>query len=772
MTERLLRPHLSHWGAFDAEVREDGSVAVHPFERDPDPSPILGNIPDSLRHPTRIAQPMIRAGWLDNGPGPSQRRGAEPFVPVSWDTVTELLSGDLRRVYADHGAEAVFGGSYGWASAGRFHHAQSQVHRFLNMLGGYVRSVESYSHAAGTVILRRVIADSTVFHNTATHWSTLATHTDMFVCFGGFPMKNVAVSNGGVFRHRTRGFLEQAAERGAEFVLFSPLRDDVLESVNATWHPVSPGSDVAVMLALAHTLITEDRHDRAFLDRYCVGFDRLERYILGKSDGQPKTPKWAESISGVAADDIRALARSMSGKRVLITTTWSLQRNEFGEQPPWMALALAAMLGQIGLPGGGYGFGYGSTGRIGEGFLEDGVGLPTFGQGTNRVKSYIPVARFGDMMLNPGEPLDYNGERLTYPHIRLVYWAGGNPFHHHQHLPKLRRALARAETVVVHEPFWTSMARHADIVIPSTMTLERNDMGGSHNDKYLAAMHKAAEPFGQSRADYDSFSDLAHALGIGERFTRGRDEMEWLRHLYETWRERADANGFRFPDFDHFWSEGYVELPVDEGHVLFADFREDPNGAPLRTPSGKIELFSETIASFDYDDCHGHPTWFAPTEWLGGERARTFPLLMIANNPRTRLHSQLDVGAYSQGSKVQGREPIRLHPDDAAARGISDGDVVRVFNDRGCLLAGAVLSEDVRPRIVQISTGAWYDPLDPFDPDTMCVHGNANTITLDVGSSKLAQGSVGQHTLVDVERWHGPLPEIKVLSPPPIEQRD
>jgi biotin/methionine sulfoxide reductase len=770
MAARATRSHLSHWGAFDAVVEGERLVAIEPFEHDPDPSPVLGNIAGSVRHPTRVAQPMVRAGWLDQGPGPSDKRGAEPFVAVSWERVGELLAGELKRVYGEHGAPAVYGGSYGWASAGRFHHAQSQLHRFLNTLGGYTYSVNSYSHGAGGVILPHVLSSTDVLHYTGSQWRSLVDHTDLFVCFGGMPLKNGSVTSGGVFRHRTRGFLEAAAERGVQFVLFSPLRDDLADFLGAEWHAVSPGSDVAVMLALAHTLITEDLHDRAFLERYCVGFERLERYILGLDDGLPKSPEWAAGFTDVPADAMRALARRMAAGRTFVTTTWSLQRNEYGEQPPWMAVALAAMLGQIGLPGGGFGFGYGSTQRVGEGHLPNGLGLPGFSQGRNPVESFIPVARISDMLLNPGEPFDYNGGRYSYPDIRLVYWSGGNPFHHHQHLGRLRRAFSRPDTIVVHDPFWTAAARHADIVIPCTMTLERNDIGGSHNDAYLAAMQQALPPFEQSRNEYDVFSDLAAELGAAEAFTEGRDEMGWLRYMYETWRERAarvpSGRGHRFPDFDGFWEEGYIELPFDESEVLFSAFRADPQASPLETPSGRIELFSETIAGFGYDDCLGHPAWFAPQEWLGGERAREFPLLMIANNPRTRLHSQLDVGGYSQDSKVQGREPLRLHPHDAAVRGITDGDVVRVYNDRGSFLAGVVVSEEVRPSIVQISTGAWYDPLDPFDVDSMCVHGNPNAVTLDRGSSKLAQGTSGQHALVQIERWDAPLPPIKVLEPP------
>jgi biotin/methionine sulfoxide reductase len=152
-----VKSHLSHWGAFDAEVTDGDTVTIHPFEHDPNPSPILDNIPDSVRHATRIAQPMVRAGWLEHGPGPTDRRGAEEFVPVSWDRAIELLSGELRRVYDQHGPESVFGGSYGWASAGRFHHSQSQLHRFLNQLGGYTWSIQSYSTGTAQVIIPHVL---------------------------------------------------------------------------------------------------------------------------------------------------------------------------------------------------------------------------------------------------------------------------------------------------------------------------------------------------------------------------------------------------------------------------------------------------------------------------------------------------------------------------------------------------------------------------------------------------------------------------------------
>ena len=227
------------------------------------------------------------------------------------------------------------------------------------------------------------------------------------------------------------------------------------------------------------------------------------------------------------------------------------------------------------------------------------------------------------------------------------------------------------------------------------------------------------------------------------------------------------------------WAEGQARMPAtSDDHTMFDRFRADPEGRRLATPSGRIELWSETIAGFGYDDCPGHPVWLEPDEWLGGERAERFPLHLIANQPASRLHGQLDAGRHSQASKVAGREAIRMHPDDAASRGIADGDVVRVFNDRGACLAGVVLTTDVRPRVVNLSTGAWYDPLDPTaadgpdGPGSLCVHGNPNVLTADRGTSRLAQGSTGQHVLVEIERVEGPPPPVRAHQPPRLVRRD
>jgi biotin/methionine sulfoxide reductase len=195
-------------------------------------------------------------------------------------------------------------------------------------------------------------------------------------------------------------------------------------------------------------------------------------------------------------------------------------------------------------------------------------------------------------------------------------------------------------------------------------------------------------------------------------------------------------------------------------------FRADPEHAKLRTPSGRIELYSATIAGFGYDDCPGHPCWLPPSDGHGSAAAQTFPLQLIANQPSTRLHSQLDFAAFSGASKIRGREPMRIHPADAAERDIKDGDIVRIYNDRGACLAGALLDDALRPGVVQLATGAWYDPEDAEADNPLCVHGNPNVLTRDAGTSRLSQGCTGQLTCVQVTRFTGNLPPIRAYDPP------
>lgn len=749
----------SHWGPLRASF-SGGRLTVASHEVDPDPSPIARNLIAANGHRSRVLYPMIRRGWMDRGPGPDVARGSDEFVRVSWGTLCSVLGDELRRVIGAHGNSAIFGGSYGWGSAGRFHHPQSQVHRFLNTLGGCTRSVNTYSTGASSVILPHVLgADVDAVHG-LTSWDVIDRHTTMIVAFGGLPAKNLQVAPGGITQHRGAGRLRRIIGSGTKVVAISPVRDDCPAGPGVEWLAVTPGTDVALMLALAWVLVAENLHDVEFLRTRCAGYDEFEQYVIGRSDGVPKRPEWAETVTGVPAQRIVTLAREMAAHRTLVTVTWSLQRARYGEQPPWAGIALAAMLGQIGLPGGGFGHGYGSMGDVG--VPQRGGRLPTLPQGTNPVTTAIPVSRVADMLLHPGDRYDYNGTVAHYPDVRLVYWCGGNPFHHHQDLSRLGRALARPDTFVVHETHWTATAKHADIVIPAATFLERADIGAARNDFAIVAMRRIVPPPGEARTDYETFAELADALGVRAAYTQDRTEAEWMRHLYDGWTATQAAE---LPGFDTFWDTGHLPLPpVEAQQVMLAAFTHDPVTAPLSTPTGRIELTSEVIRAFGYDDCPPHPTFFAP------ERHEAYPLTLVTTQPARRLHSQLDMGAHSQDGKVAGREPLTMHPDDAARRGITDGSVVLVTSAQGRCLAAAQLTDGIKPGCVQLATGAWYDPLDPTDPP-LCLHGNPNALTRDVGTSRLAQACTGQLVGVQVEAWRGPVPPITAYEPPSLTDR-
>lgn len=734
----------THWGTYRVEVKDGKVTALRGFEKDPDPSAIGPGIVDVLDGPTRITAPMVRKGWLEGGPGAAgDRRGADDFVEITWDEANRIVAGELDRVRKTHGNRAIYAGSYGWASAGRFHHAQSQLKRFLNCIGGFTGSKNTYSFAAAEVVVPHILGDFRAYIDTTTSWESIASDCELFVAFGGVPLKNGQISQGGTGAHVQRGGLLAAHEAGVRFVNISPLRSDILDRVGADWLAIQPSTDVALMLALAHVLLSEALHDPEFLDRYCVGFDRFAAYLRGETDGQAKTPEWAAEICGIPAGTIAKLARDMAASRTMISTAWALTRQDHGEQPFWAAIALAAMLGQIGLPGTGIGFGYSAMNNTGLNRRQ--INYASFPQGRNPVPDFIPVARVTEMLENPGGRFEYDGKTYEYPDIRLVWWAGGNPFHHHQDLNRMRRAWARPETIIANEWCWNALARHADIVLPCTTPLERSDIALTPKDPYQVVMDQAVLPVGQARDDHGIFRGVAAEMGVEDMFTEGKSAGEWQRWLWDVSRQQAAEQGVELPHWDRLQRDGWIRVPAPAAPTIMLEaFRTDPTANPLATPSGKIEIYSETIAGFGYDDCPGHPAWMEPAEWLG--RADPGQLHMISNQPRNKLHSQLDHGSVSRADRPKGVEPVMMHPADAAERKLTGGQIVRLHNTRGACLAELRLSDAIRPGVIQIATGAWLDP-----EGDLCRRGNPNMLTLDKGTSKLAQGPIAHSCLVMVE---------------------
>lgn len=747
----------SHWGVYEVET-VDGTVrGARAAAWDKDASPIIHALPAVVQGSLRVAQPYVRRGYLRHGPGKTSReRGRDSFVQVTWDQALKLIQTELTRVRANFGNEAIYGGSYGWASAGRLHHSPSLLKRFLAGFGGYVDKLGNHSFGAALGIMPYVVGNADIT-GMASDWRSIVEHTRLFVCFGGMHSKNAQIESGGAGAHSSVNWMRKAREAGVQFVNISPNRSDIAEEFGAQWIAIRPNTDVALMLALAHTLIDGRRADLGFLGKYCVGFERWRAYLLGETDGKPKDAAWAAGICGIDAALIRGLADRMAAQRTMAAMSWSIQRADHGEQPCWALVGLAAVLGQIGLPGGGFGFGYGAVNGIGAPRMA-GIQRPKISLGRNAVKVHVPVGRVTDMLLNPGKTIQYNGRPLTFPDIKLMYSCGGNPFHHNLDLRKVVESWQRPDTIILHEPWWTPAAKHADIVLPATTTMERNDILAAELDNYWVAMKQVIDPVGGARNDFDIFAELAQRLGFGEPFSEGRSEMQWLRHMYE------QAKMTDMPAFDEFWERGVLKFPEPAAAFTYlADFRA---GQELKTPSGRIELWSDTIAGFNYADCPPHPAWMEPFEWLGASAAARYPLHLLSHQPGARLHSQLDHSPGSRATKIKEREPLRMNPDDAHARGIAAGEIVRVFNERGALLAAAVLDTGLRRGVVQIATGAWYDPLTPGEADSLDKHGNPNVVTCDKGTSQLAQCPSAQTTLVEIEPWLGPPPAVTAFVLP------
>jgi trimethylamine-N-oxide reductase (cytochrome c) len=464
----------------------------------------------------------------------------------------------------------------------------------------------------------------------------------------------------------------------------------------------------------------------------------------------------------------------------MLMSGWSMQRMDHGEQAHWSLVAVASMLGQIGLPGGGFGLSYhysnGGTPTANAPVLPGITATGKASEGAEWLEKSglvsIPLARITDMLMNPGKTIDFNGGKVTYPDIKLIYWVGGNPFTHHQNTNSLVEAWRKPETVIVHDMFWTPTARFADIVLPATTSYERNDIeqGGSYSLRLMTPMRKVIDPLFEARSDFDIFNAVAKALGYGDGFDDGKDEMAWIQSFYESALDQAKARNIDMPDFETFWN-GDLPLvfePDDAAlnFVRYADYRDDPLLEPLGTPSGKIELYSKAIEKMGYDDCPPHPTWMEPVEWSGAKESK-FPLHVTTAHPKYRLHSQLNGSAVLRKKyTVQGREPVLINPADAGERGIKDGDVVRIFNDRGQVLAGAIVTDKVRPGVLRLNEGGWYDPVEPGTLGTLDAYGSANVLSVDKGTSKLAQGNCGHTVVADVAKYDGDLPEVKVFAQP------
>lgn len=770
----------AHWGSIGVVVQDGKVVKSGPAIEPAVPNELQTVVADQLYSEARVKYPMVRKGFLANpGKSDTTMRGRDEWVRVSWDEALDLVHNQLKRVRDEHGPTGIFAGSYGWFSCGSLHASRTLLQRYMNATGGFVGHKGDYSTGAAQVIMPHVLGTIEVYEQ-QTSWESILESSDIIVLWSANPLTTMRIAWMSTDQKGIEYFKKFQAS-GKRIICIDPQKSETCQMLNAEWIPVNTATDVPLMLGIAHTLVEQGKHDKDFLKKYTSGYAKFEEYLLGKTDGQPKTAEWAAKICGVPAETIKQLAADFSSKRTMLMGGWGMQRQRHGEQTHWMLVTLASMLGQIGLPGGGFGLSYhysnGGVPTATGGIIGSITASPSGKAGAktwldDTSKSAFPLARIADVLLHPGKKIQYNGTEITYPDIKAVYWAGGNPFVHHQDTNTLVKAFQKPDVVIVNEVNWTPTARMADIVLPATTSYERNDltMAGDYSMMSVYPMKQVVPPQFEAKNDYDIFVELAKRAGVEEQYTEGKTEMEWLEEFYNAAFTAARANRVAMPRFDKFWAENKpLSFEVGEAAkkwVRYGEFREDPLLNPLGTPSGKIEIFSDVIEKMYYNDCKGHPSWMEPEEFAGNV-TEEYPLALVTPHPYYRLHSQLAHTSLRQKYAVNDREPVMIHPEDASARGIKDGDIVRIHSKRGQVLAGAVVTENIIKGTVALHEGAWYDPMDLGESEKpLCKNGCANVLTRDEGTSKLAQGNSPNTCIVQIEKFTGVAPEVTVFKQP------
>ncbi|ANQ26077.1 trimethylamine-N-oxide reductase TorA [Vibrio natriegens] len=772
----------SHWGAFRAHIYAGKVQEIKPLELDKNPTEMLNGIKGIIYSPSRVRYPMVRLDWLKKHKYSADTRGNNRFIRVTWDEALDLFYRELERVQKEYGPWALHAGQTGWNQTGAFNNCTAHMQRAVGMHGNFITKVGDYSTGAGQTIMPYVLGSTEVYAQ-GTSWSEILENSDNIVLWANDPVKNLQVG-WNCETHESFKYLEQLKEKVAKgeinVLSVDPVKNKTQRYLENDHLYINPMTDVAFMLAVAHVLYNEELYDKKFIETYCLGFEEFIQYVQGQTkDKTEKTPEWAASICGVKADKIREFARMLVNGRTQILMGWCIQRQEHGEQPYWAAAVVAAMVGQIGLPGGGisYGHHYSSIGVPSTGFAGPGGFPRNLDQGmkpkwdNNDFNGYsrtIPVARWIDAILEPGKEINYNGGKVKLPDFKMMVISGCNPWHHHQDRNRMKKAFKKLQTVVTIEFAWTATCRFSDIVLPACTQWERNDIDvyGSYSSRGLVAMHRLVDPLFQSKPDFQIMSELTQRFGRREEYTRGMSEMEWIESLYNDCK-KANEGKFEMPEFNEFWEKSVLDFGEGKPWVRHADFRKDPELNPLGTPSGFIEITSRKIGRYGYEHCQEHPMWFEKSERShGGPGSDKYPFWLQSCHPDKRLHSQMcESEEFRATYAVQGREPVYINPVDAKAKGIKDGDLVRVFNGRGQLLAGAVLTDSYPRGVVRIEEGAWYGPLNEKE-GAICTYGDPNTLTQDIGSSELAQATSANTCIVDFEKFTGKVPPVTSFGGP------
>ncbi|MGB8981633.1 MAG: DMSO/selenate family reductase complex A subunit [Anaerolineales bacterium] len=665
-------------------------------------------------HPDRLTKPLKRVG----------PRGSGEFRPISWEEAIDTLASQMERVKRQYGNSALFV-PYGTGSYNQLN-GSHVARRLMNLYGGCLGIYNSYSWGA-TNLATPTVYGTLVTGNQRQDWL----NAKYIIMWGWNPAEMRDGTNSDYF-------VKLARQAGARVVCIDPRHSLSAASLADEWIPIRPGTDTAMMSAMAYVMLTEQLYDAEFVRTHCVGFDASQMpvegqesysdYILGIRDGIPKTPAWAESITAVPAETIARIAREYATiKPSVLYQGYGMQRRAYGEQVVRAGCVLAAITGNVGLRG-GWASGLGLQ-------APDGGGLWTvFPTGENPVQASIPVFLWTEAVLRGKSMTSADGirgaDRLDND-IKLIYAVATNCLiNQHADVNRTAEILrdeSKVEFIAVQDNFLTPSGRFADLILPACTQFETWGVedGWKYGDEVIL-QPKLVEPLGKSKSDYRICAELAERLGIGEAFTEGRDEKAWVEYCLNEFRR------LRFPELptlDEFLEKnlGAWTRPATEPAIAFEDFRRDPEKHPLQTPSGKIEIFSKQL--FERNNPEEIPPipkyiqeWESPFTTENTESTeknkkisvgsvhsvvKKYPLQAIGHHTLHRVHSTHDNNDWLEEAFPQ---RVFINPIDAEARGIKDGDEVKVYNARGALILPCRLTPRILPGVVDIPQGAWYEP--------------------------------------------------------------
>jgi anaerobic dimethyl sulfoxide reductase subunit A len=685
-------------------------------------------------HPDRLKYPLKRVG----------KRGEGKFERISWDEALDTVANKINRIKQKYGNEALFVpyGTGAYSNTNGSHLAR----RLFNLYGGHLGFYNNYSWACITRATLTMYGTK-VTGNQRQDWA----NSRYIIMWGWNPAEMIDETN-------TAYFVKQARKNGARVICIDPRKTMSAIGLADEWIPIRPGTDVAMMSAMSYVMIDEKLIDADFIASHCVGFDGTQMptgmgeaesykdYILGVHDGIPKKPEWAESITGVARQKIIEIARDYATiKPSMLYQGYGMQRRAYGEQVVRAGCTLAAITGNVGISGGW-------ASGLGLPVPHGGSGGRAFPKGENPVKARIPVAAWTEAVLNGTRLTDEDGlkgtEKLS-TNIKLIYAVATNALiNQHMNINRSAKVLADeslVEFLVVQDQFITPTARFADIVLPVCTAFETYGIqdGWKFGDAIL--FHpKIVEPLAETKSDYRIFAELAEKLEIGQEFTEGRDERQWVDYILDIYRSKRFPG---IPTVDEFEESniGAYSIPITEPAVAFADFRKYPETHPLPTPSGKIEIFSKELYDMGKPDTvPAIPKYIQEWESPFGVEAKSYPLQALGSHYMARVHSTHDNNEWLKEAFPQ---RVFINPIDATSRKIKDGDMVRVYNPRGELILPCRISRRMMPGVVDIPQGAWWNP----DKQGIDHGGSINVLTSE-RLSPLAFGNTQHTIMVQIEK--------------------